>query len=194
MKTKTKALVLSLCAVLLVVSTVFVTSAFLTSQDQVTNTFTVGKVKIVLDEADVKPDGTYETDANSRVKTNVYHLIPGHEYIKDPTIHVDAGSENCWLFVKLENGLKGIIAPTAIEDQMQANGWNCIDAARHIWAYKEVASAGTDVVVFKEFTIDKYADVSGYETAGILVTAYGIQADGFATVEEAWNAAGTGLK
>ena len=51
MKAGTKGLVLSLCAVLLVVATVFSTAAFLTSQDQVTNTFTVGNVKIALDEA-----------------------------------------------------------------------------------------------------------------------------------------------
>lgn len=48
MRTKTKALVLALCAVLLVVTTVFVTMAFLTSEDSVQNTFTVGKVTIIL--------------------------------------------------------------------------------------------------------------------------------------------------
>ena len=58
MKTKTKALALALCAVLLVVSTVFVTMAYLTSKtDVVTNTFTVGKVTITLDEAKVDEYG-----------------------------------------------------------------------------------------------------------------------------------------
>ena len=56
MRTKTKALVLALCAVLLVVTTVFVTMAFLTSEDSVQNTFTVGEVTISLDELDVDED------------------------------------------------------------------------------------------------------------------------------------------
>lgn len=57
MRTKTKALTLSLCAVLLVVTTVFATMAYLTSQDSVNNTFTVGKVEITLDEAQVNDYG-----------------------------------------------------------------------------------------------------------------------------------------
>ena len=134
MRTKTKALVLALCAVLLVVSTVFVTMAYLTSKtDVVTNTFTVGKVTITLDEADVDLMGV--KDGDTRVKANEYKLIPGHTYIKDPTIHVAGDSENCWLFVKVENGLKDIIAGNTsvsennstdtvytIEAQMTKNG------------------------------------------------------------------------
>ena len=55
---KVKVLLLSLCAVLLVAASVLGTLAYLTSQDTVVNTFTVGKVKTTLDEADVHPDGT----------------------------------------------------------------------------------------------------------------------------------------
>ena len=53
MKTKTKVLVLSLSAVLLVAVSVFSTIAFLKSSDNVVNTFTVGKVEITLDEVKV---------------------------------------------------------------------------------------------------------------------------------------------
>ena len=48
MKNLKKALVLLLCAILLVVGSVMGTLAYLTSQDQVTNTFTVGNVEIDL--------------------------------------------------------------------------------------------------------------------------------------------------
>ena len=58
MKKKTKALMLVLCAVLLVTASVLGTMAYLTSTDQVVNTFTVGKVAITLDEAQVDLDGT----------------------------------------------------------------------------------------------------------------------------------------
>ena len=51
MKTKSKALLLTLCAVLLVTASVLGTMAFLTSNDEVVNTFSVGSVAIKLDEA-----------------------------------------------------------------------------------------------------------------------------------------------
>lgn len=204
MKTKTKALALALCAVLLVVSTVFVTMAYLTSKtDVVTNTFTVGKVTITLDEADVKSDGTYESDVNARVDANTYKLIPGHTYIKDPTVHVDDESEDCWLFVKVENGLKDIIAGNTsvsendstdtvytIEAQMTKNGWSLVAGETNIYAYKATAKTG-DYKVFDNFKLKGDAVVSSYATADnkdsvINVTAYAIQADGFATAADAW--------
>lgn len=92
---KTKVLILSLCAILLVAASVLGTLAYLTSQDTVVNTFTVGKVKIELDEAKVKPDGTL--DGTDRVKENNYHLVPGMTYIKDPTMTVLAGSEESYV-------------------------------------------------------------------------------------------------
>lgn len=192
MKTKTKALALALCAVLLVVTTVFVTMAYLTSEDSVTNTFTVGKVTITLDEADVKSDGTYESDVNARVDANTYKLIPGHTYIKDPTIHVADDSEECWLFVKVENGLEDIIDAKTIEDQMNDNGWSSVAGETNIYAYEKIATAKTgDYKVFDNFKLKDDADVSSYATADnedsvINVTAYAIQADGFATAAAAW--------
>lgn len=191
MRTKTKALALALCAVLLVVTTVFVTMAFLTSKDSVKNTFTVGKVTITLDEADVKNDGTYESNKEARVDTNEYKLIPGHTYIKDPTIHVADDSEECWLFVKVENGLANAEATgeTSIASQMAAKGWTKVEGA-DVYAYATKQAAGADVVVFDTFKIAGTTDVSLYEDAEIVVTAYAIQADGFATAAAAWADAG----
>lgn len=97
MRSKNKALLLLLCAVLLVAVSVFGTLAYLTDHETVRNTFTVGSVGLKLDEADVKPDGTYETDAAKRVQTNEYHLLPGHTYIKDPAVTVEKGSEEAYI-------------------------------------------------------------------------------------------------
>ena len=58
MKTTKKALLLTLCAVLLVAASVLGTMAYLTSTDEVQNTFTVGQVSIKLDEAKANTDGT----------------------------------------------------------------------------------------------------------------------------------------
>lgn len=95
MKTKSKALLLTLCAVLLVAASVLGTMAYLTSTDTVTNTFTVGKVEIKLDETDVtNPTG-------SRVQANSYKLMPGTTYTKDPTVTVKAGSEESYVRMKV---------------------------------------------------------------------------------------------
>ena len=105
MKTKSKALLLTLCAVLLVAASVLGTMAYLTSTDTVTNTFTVGKVEITLDETDVtNPNGP-------RVKANSYKLMPGTTYTKDPTVTVKAGSEESYVRMKVTfNNAKAIIA------------------------------------------------------------------------------------
>lgn len=189
MRTKTKALVLALCAVLLVVTTVFVTMAFLTSEDSVQNTFTVGEVTISLDELDVDEDDlltdnkeyTKDGITTTRDKANEYKLIPGKTYIKDPTIHVGAKSEPCYLFVKVENGLENAEADgnTTIAAQMTANGWTALDGETNIYVYNQIVSKNTDVVVFSNFTIDGETVVANFKDAEINVTAYAIQAEGF---------------
>lgn len=105
MKTKSKALLLTLCAVLLVAASVLGTMAYLTSTDTVTNTFTVGKVEIKLDETDVtNPTGP-------RVQANSYKLMPGTTYTKDPTVTVKAGSEESYVRMKVTfNNATEIIA------------------------------------------------------------------------------------
>lgn len=189
MKTGKKALLMTLCAVMLVVASVMGTMAYLTSTDSVKNTFTVGKVAITLDEAKVDDMGDVVAGAD-RVKANEYKLLPGHEYTKDPTVHVAADSEDSWLFVKVEDGLADIEADPTIAAQMDAKGWTAVAGVANVYAYKDIVAPGTDVPVFGNFTIKGDADVSKYENAKITVTAYAVQADGFDTAAAAWTAAG----
>lgn len=93
---KSKAILMALCAVLLVAASVMGTLAYLTSTDTVTNTFTVGKVAIKLDEAKVDANGT-PLEGAARVQSNDYKLMPGHTYTKDPTVHVKADSEPSYI-------------------------------------------------------------------------------------------------
>lgn len=98
MKTSTKALLTLACALLLVAASVMGTLAYLTSTDEVKNTFSVGKVAIKLDEAKVGTDGKALTGNDAqRVKENGYKLMPGHLYDKDPTVTVLAGSEESYI-------------------------------------------------------------------------------------------------
>ena len=139
-----KTLTIILAFALVIAMSVAGTVAYLTSQDSVANTFTVGKVKITLDEAKVDTNGAAVT-SEGRVKANSYKLIPGHTYTKDPIIHVDANSEKCWLFVKVENGISAIEdsanSAKTIAAQLAANGWSAVNGAANVYAYKESVAA-----------------------------------------------------
>lgn len=193
MKKKTKALMLVLCAVLLVTASVLGTMAYLTSTDQVVNTFTVGKVAITLDEAKVDPDGTAVTPAE-RVKENAYHLLPGHTYTKDPTVHVQANSEDSFIFVKVENGIARYEAGTTIAAQIAANGWTALNGVENVYYKTYTKSAeSTDLPVFGSFTIADNANATdGWNNFSaetkVTVTAYAVQKAGFASEKAAWDA------
>lgn len=114
-KTKTKALLMSLCAVLLVAASVLGTMAYLTDSKEVNNTFTVGNVSIKLDEAKVDENGTQVVDKDgnpvARVTRNAYKLLPGHTYVKDPTVTVLTPSVESYVRMKVTfNNADKIIA------------------------------------------------------------------------------------
>lgn len=196
MKKKTVALLLAL--VLAFGAAVGGTVAYLTSTDSVTNTFTVGKVEITLDEAKVDEYGNPVDASGNKVSTvadaprvdaNTYKLIPGHEYTKDPTVHFAADSEASYLFVKIEDGLAAIEAATTIADQITANGWTALTGMTGVY-YKSVgANTGTaavDYAVFGSFKLTDTAAVADYANAKVVVTAYAVQADGFDSATAAW--------
>ena len=197
--------------VLVAVASVLGTLAYLTSTDTVKNTFTVGKVNITLDEAEVDMNGVAVTPAK-RVKKNEYKLMPGHTYTKDPMVTVLAGSEPSYIKMTVTfskaNELDAIFAPTGADLTSIFKGYdsanwiakgNTKDAAANtrtyeFW-YKETVGAPTaDVALdalFDSITIPGEITQAQLETIKdmtITVTAYAIQADGFADAEAAWAA------
>lgn len=209
MKTKSKALLLTLCAVLLVTASVLGTMAFLTSDDEVVNTFSVGSVAIKLDEAKANADGTLVEGAE-RVKANNYKLLPGHTYNKDPMVTVLNGSEPSYIKMTVTfskaNELDAIFAPTgadmtSIFDGYDATCWiakgNTKDTATNtrtyeFWYKETVAAPNGDVALDALFdkiivpgfiTNEQLATIEGMT---ITVNACAIQADGFANAEAAW--------
>lgn len=188
MKKTSKALLLALCAVLLVAASVMGTMAYLTSTDSVENTFTVGNVAITLDETDVD-DSTLNAD---RDQANSYKLLPGHTYTKDPIIHVDANSEECYLFVKVVNQIADIEKEDAsVANQMAAKGWREVTDQTGVYVYVGMTAGATDPVavaagdnvpVFDNIVIDGNVNntkLADYTDKTITVTAYAVQKDGF---------------
>ncbi|MDD7396036.1 MAG: SipW-dependent-type signal peptide-containing protein [Eubacteriales bacterium] len=195
--------------VLVAVASVLGTLAYLTSTDTVKNTFTVGKVNITLDEAEVDMNGVAVTPAK-RVKKNEYKLMPGHTYTKDPMVTVLAGSEPSYIKMTVTfskaNELDAIFAPTGADLTSIFKGYdsanwiakgNTKDAAANtrtyeFW-YKETVGAPTaDVALdalFDSITVPGEITQAQLETIKdmtITVTAYAIQADGFANADAAW--------
>ena len=194
------------CAVLLVSLSVGATLAYLTSTPtKVTNTFVVGEVKIELDEADVDGSKTNVT-TEGRDKENAYHLYPAKTFDQDPTVHVLTGSEKCYVFVKVENGIADIETEEegkTIAEQMEAKGWFAVPGyeSQNIYYYGSetkatIAEAGNNLIVFEKFTIAsdvQAAELATYATAQIVITAYAIQEDGFDATKpaEIWAAFAT---
>ena len=167
-------------AILLVAVSIAGTLAYLTDDDKVTNTFTVGNVAITMDETDYNEYGQTKATDNP-VQENKYKLIPNHTYKKDTTIHVADDSENCYIFVKVDNGL-GDKATVAI-----STGWTNISGT-DVYYYNTVATADGDYTAIESFTVSDDADVSTLGDKEIVVTGYAVQADGFDNAEAAWNA------
>ena len=192
-KKLTKIIALAVCAVLLVGATIAGTVAYLTSKATVSNTFTYGNVAIRMDDAaaneyGVAADKTVRADANSPVE---FKLIPGGTYTKNTVIHVESGSETCYLFVKVDDTFANIAHEFTL-----ATGWVALDAVNYpgVYYYKvgdvaivDASNAQKDVLVLDTFTVktDAIKDtLDDFTTASI--TAYAVQSAGFDTAALAW--------
>ena len=208
---KKKILVACLCVALAVLTIAGTTLAYLTSQDEVINTFTVGNVQIKLDEAKVDEMGAPVQGAD-RVKANSYKLIPGHTYNKDPMVTVLKGSESSYIkmtvtFSKAAE-LDDIFKPNGADLTNIFTGYNAANwiakgntedttantRTYEFWYKEAVAAPTADVALDALFDQIKApdsltnSDLNNLKDLKITVNAYAIQADGFATAEAAWAA------
>lgn len=120
---KKKSLALLLAIAIVVVGVVAGTVAWLTDKTpSVTNTFTTSDINIELKET-----------------KNNFQMIPGWNIEKDPKVTVKAGSEACYLFVKLE---KSDNFDTFMTYEM-AEGWTALPDVSGVY-YREVAAAAAD--------------------------------------------------
>ena len=181
MKNAKKVLLLALCAILLVGATIAGTVAYLTSQKTVTNTFTVGKVSITLTEDKINVQtGEKLTGSEAGTTDNLQNieLVPGREIEKNPVITVSNDSEECYLFVKIENGLTSAGTINGMEDWVLVDTTLNTDTVKY-YRYETTADAGDEIDVFTSFTCN--ATITEYDAAldgaTIVITAYAIQAE-----------------
>ena len=197
MKAKQKAMILSICAVLLSVATVAGTYALIFDRDALVNTFVVGMIDIMLEET---PDATPDD------RINIYEMILAEQEItKDPRVTVKAGSEDCWVFVKLE---KSSGFDLWLEYTVDSRNWILLEddgTAAVYYYYIPVTDAATDVVlpdILVDNTVRVKSDVTekmirtleAAEIPTLTVTAYAVQWAGFSDPitgpEDAWAVVG----
>lgn len=139
------------------------------TSDTVTNTFTYGNIDIALAET---------TGTN-------YKVIPGTVIEKDPKVTVKAGSEACWLFVKVEK--VGTFTGMSYEI---ANGWTELESGVY---YRQVGSVTTDtsfeVIKGNEITVSETLTKENIPSAQptLKITAYAVQQENIADAATAWS-------
>lgn len=179
-----KTFVAMLALVLVIGCAVGGTVAWLTAQTgPVVNTFTTSDIKVELKE-NTGPE---------------YKMIPGYTISKDPTATVLTGSEECYLFVKLEKSQN-------FDDYMtyeMADGWTKLDGVTDTVYYRVVDGTtnqiGTPYSVLKDDKVTVKGEVTKAMMDGLTtetlpkltVTAYASQlyknANEKFSASDAWN-------
>lgn len=178
---KKKSLALFLALALVLVGAIGGTVAWLTdSSDKVVNTFTDSDIDITLAET--------EKD---------FKMVPGYTISKDPKVTVKAGSEKCYLFVKLEKSTNFDSFLTYVI----ADGWTALPDVANVY-YRTVDASDVNqeftvllndqVTVKTNVTKEMMNGLTTEDTYPTLtVTAYASQFNKSATEEftanEAWN-------
>ena len=172
---KKKIVICALSIAVIICCAVGGTFAWLTTQTgEVRNTFTIGNIDITLAET-----------------TSDFKMIPGETIAKDPVVTVKAGSEACWLFVKVteSDNLDSFISYSV------DSGWTALTGVSGVY-YREVAAVSSDTsfdvltgnaVTVKDTVTKTMMDALTDNTLPTLTfKAYAIQKSGFDTVEAAW--------
>ena len=211
--TKKRFVAILLCVTLVALAAIGATFAYLTDTKTVDNTFTMGNVKITLDETNVNdPEG-------DRVTRNTYNVYPGAVVTKDPIVHnVGANAAYIRATVNVSNWMNlcadyypefGIAYPhEGYEKSLEllvgtlGEGWSVVGVtagdtftlgqfdAKFILKYDGVLASGAETTaLFQTVTIPAGIDNANADSFDeVKVVAQAIQADGFKTWEDAFTA------
>ena len=164
---KTKKLAILTCVMLILVVGVGATLAWLTDKSEtVTNTFTPSDVNVGLTET-----------------TEDYQMIPGFTIAKDPVVTVEAGSEDCWVFIKVtedcgdigtkEDGITPYGFDDFIEYDIDSNNWTALEGEDGVYyCYAKDITADRNIKVLEGNQVTVKGTVTkemmdALETAGV---------------------------
>lgn len=188
-----------LAVVMLVGCSIGATLAYLKMKTApIVNTFTSSDISITLTESPV--DG-------GSANANSYKMVPGDTITKDPVVTVEAGSEACWLFVKLDKSgnygtyLNDYVMASVTTGEKQWKWQPVTDEAGVYYIKVSEADAKTGIAyqvlagnsLSVKTSVTK-ADMALIKSSGqptLTITAYAVQQLGFGTAELAWAEAKT---
>ena len=188
--TTTKKLAIAVVALsLALVCAIGGTLAFLVAEsEKVVNTFTYGGIEITLTET--------KGDVNDNGEHVFENVVPGATVKKDPVVTVEADSENCYVYVKVENNvvLNGAVVVTCnidsgnwtlVEEVENANG-SLVSLYQYIGGDNGIVaktSSDTELpALFEDVTFSEDIESGDIEildaiTDDIVITAYAHQSD-----------------
>lgn len=197
---KKKITAIFLCVALVAIAIVGASLAYFTDTKTAENTFTMGDVKIKLDETNVN-----DTEGD-RVTSNEYNVYPGAVVTKDPIVH-NTGKNAAWIRAKVE--VKGWVTnrekyPNYVAGELKdslkylidglGEGWSLVSATAanedvtFVLMYADKLAAGADTTaMFKQVKVPAGLQ-NGQEFGTIKVTAEAIQTDSFDTWTAAFDA------
>lgn len=182
MKKSKKLMALGALLIILIVAAVAPTFSWLSAEsEKVVNTFAGGAISILLDESPVGIDGK-KTEGN-RTISNSYKYKAGAVLDKDPTVTVLKGSEECYVFLCVENELGDKFTMN-----YDTSSWLKVaeEGEKTVYAYKQKVNAldsdkdkvlepiFTTVTVSENLTSE---DILQLGERTLSVTAYAVQTD-----------------
>ena len=153
----------------------------MTKTDPVVNVFTYGDINITLTET------TGDT----------YKMLPGKTLAKDPVLTVKAGSEDCWVFVKIDESQFKKLGDF-IEYEV-ADGWTALDGVDGVY-YRtaDLSDADAKFFILKDdqvkvkdsVTKEMLSELDSTNYPKLTFTGYAVQRDAnigaIDTAAEAW--------
>lgn len=178
-----KLLLIAGCCVMMVFSMFQGTMAWLMTQtDPIVNVFTYGDIQIELKET----------------TGDRYKMTPGKAIEKDPKLTVKAQSEDCWLFVKIDES-----SDKKLSDYIKyeiAEGWEALSTAENVFYRSVDMNEGNQefeilknnkVKVKSSVTNDMLDGLNDSNYPTLTFTGYAVQRDAemeeIDTAEEAWS-------
>lgn len=169
------------CVMLAVIAVLAVspTLAWLSATTKpVVNYFSGGAIAIILDEAPVDEEG--KATGGDRVQENHYKYMAGAVLDKDPTVTVLADSEECYVYVCVDNELPS----TLFSIDINTTAWTLVSTSGSMAVYRYATSVASSTVdqaltpVFTTVTVSDSLtseDIADLGTKTLTVTAFAIQ-------------------
>lgn len=185
MKNMRKNIITALAMILVAVISVSATLAYMTAKSgTVTNTFTIGGVKITLDETKVDSATGKIGNNTERVAKNDYPFAPGATYDKDPKV-TNTGEDKAWIAVTLtfnkaqHDALKAALGATNVLGMFDIkSGWKynatpVDNGTKTTYTFMYTAAAvesGAEQILFTKVTIP--AGLNVQDTSGNMKTEW----------------------